>query len=93
MEDALGNGPFQFSCIPLDVKHKLSIGARERQGSSQTAFTLMELLVVIARHHQGAIHATFGGSVSYVKLADWEQEVHAATRNRLWCYPGSPLGR
>jgi len=48
---------------------------------------------VSARHMKGAIHASFGGSVSYVKLADWNCEILGTNRNRLWCYPGSCDGR
>ena len=48
---------------------------------------------VSARHFQGAIQGTFGGSVSYVKLKDWNDDVNYTNRNRLWCYPGSPDGR
>lgn len=48
---------------------------------------------VSARHHQGAIHATFSGTVSYIKLDDWNRDVKARHRNRVWCYPGSLNGR
>jgi prepilin-type N-terminal cleavage/methylation domain-containing protein len=48
---------------------------------------------VSARHLQGAIHASFGGTVRYIKLADWYRDVAKTNRNRLWCYPDSPNGR
>lgn len=48
---------------------------------------------VSGRHLQGGIQAAFDGSVSYVKLEKWYQEVAETNRNRLWCYPGSPDGR
>jgi prepilin-type N-terminal cleavage/methylation domain-containing protein len=48
---------------------------------------------VSARHLQGGIQALFDGSVNYVRLADWYQDVADPNRNRLWCYPGSPDGR
>jgi prepilin-type N-terminal cleavage/methylation domain-containing protein len=48
---------------------------------------------VSARHLQGAIQAAFDGSVHYIKLAQWYDDVAATNRNRLWCYPGTPDGR
>jgi len=48
---------------------------------------------VSARHALGAIHATFGGAVEYIKLEVWYLEEAKPTRNRLWCYPGSKDGR
>jgi prepilin-type N-terminal cleavage/methylation domain-containing protein len=48
---------------------------------------------VSSRHFQGAIQGTFGGSVSYIKLKEWNGYVNDTNRNRLWCYPGSPDGR
>ena len=48
---------------------------------------------VSARHLQGAIQASFTGSVSYVRLDDWYQTEAQTTRNRLWCYPDSADGR
>jgi hypothetical protein len=48
---------------------------------------------VSARHRQGAIYASFGGSVRYIKLAEWNRAMDSTTRNYLWCYPGSPDGR
>jgi len=48
---------------------------------------------VSIRHLRGAIQAAFDGSVSYVKLTDWYQDVTDQNRNRLWCYPNSPTGR
>src|SRR5262245_3091338 len=47
---------------------------------------------VSARHQQGGIQATFGGSVNYVRLADWKVEMAEPNRNRLRCYPSSPDG-
>jgi prepilin-type N-terminal cleavage/methylation domain-containing protein len=48
---------------------------------------------VSARHLQGAIQAAFDGSVSYIKLVKWYDDVTNPNRNRLWCYPGSTNGR
>lgn len=48
---------------------------------------------VSTRHLQGAIHASFGGAVHYIKLDDWNRDARSPNRNRLWCYPGSPTGR
>ncbi len=48
---------------------------------------------VSLRHNQGAICATFGSSVSYVKFATWDAQVADPNKNHLWCYPGSPDGR
>ena len=47
---------------------------------------------VSARHHEGGIQATFGGSVNYVRFADWQREAAETNRNRLWCYPVTPDG-
>jgi prepilin-type N-terminal cleavage/methylation domain-containing protein len=48
---------------------------------------------VSARHHQGAINAIFGGSVSYIRIDTWYLQVDDSNRNSLWCYPGDPTGR
>lgn len=48
---------------------------------------------VSARHLQGAIQAAFDGSVSFVSLLNWYNDVADPNRNRLWCFPGSPDGR
>jgi hypothetical protein len=48
---------------------------------------------VSGRHLQGGIQAAFDGSVNYVRLVRWYEEVTETNRNRLWCYPGSPDGR
>jgi hypothetical protein len=48
---------------------------------------------VSARHNRGAINATFGGSVGFIKFDSWYRDVADPTKNRLWCYPGSPDGR
>ncbi len=48
---------------------------------------------VSARHSQGAINGTFGGSVSYIKFDDWYRQIADTNRNNLWCYPDSPDGR
>jgi prepilin-type N-terminal cleavage/methylation domain-containing protein len=48
---------------------------------------------VSMRHHQGAINAIFGGSVSYIRIDTWYLQVADANRNNLWCYPGDPTGR
>ena len=47
---------------------------------------------VSARHYQGGIQAAFDGSVNYVKLDVWRQEVLDPNKNRLWCYPGRQDG-
>jgi prepilin-type N-terminal cleavage/methylation domain-containing protein len=47
---------------------------------------------VSARHREGGVQATFGGSVNYVKTNLWYADVACTNRNRLWCYPGSPDG-
>ncbi|MBC8095465.1 MAG: type II secretion system protein, partial [Akkermansiaceae bacterium] len=48
---------------------------------------------VSGRHLQGGIQAAFDGSVSYIKLLNWYDDVEQTNRNRLWCYPNSPDGR
>ncbi|HEY4414859.1 MAG TPA: type II secretion system protein [Verrucomicrobiae bacterium] len=48
---------------------------------------------VSGRHSEGGVEATFGGSVDYVKLKQWSEDVKDSNRNRLWCYPNSPNGR
>ena len=48
---------------------------------------------VSGRHSQGGIQAAFDGSVNYIKLVNWYQDVTDTNRNRLWCYPGSADGR
>jgi prepilin-type N-terminal cleavage/methylation domain-containing protein len=48
---------------------------------------------VSARHNQGAINATFAGSVSYIKFDDWYRYAAETNKNRLWCYPDSADGR
>lgn len=48
---------------------------------------------VSARHIQGAVNATFAGSVSYIKLNIWYAEAADSNKNTLWCYPNSPNGR
>lgn len=48
---------------------------------------------VSLRHNQGAIRATFGASVGYVKFDIWDGQVKDPNKNHLWCYPGSPDGR
>jgi prepilin-type N-terminal cleavage/methylation domain-containing protein len=48
---------------------------------------------VSGRHLQGGIQAAFDGSVNYVRLDDWANDVANPDKNRLWCYPGSPDGR
>jgi prepilin-type N-terminal cleavage/methylation domain-containing protein len=47
---------------------------------------------VSARHSQGGIQAAFDGSVNYVRLDSWADDVAYANKNRLWCYPNSPDG-
>jgi prepilin-type N-terminal cleavage/methylation domain-containing protein len=48
---------------------------------------------VSGRHREGGVQGTFGGSVNYIKLKTWYQDVADPNRNRLWCYPNSPNGR
>lgn len=48
---------------------------------------------VSRRHLNGAISATFGGAVSYVRFAAWYRMVAETNKNALWCYPGAPNGR
>ena len=48
---------------------------------------------VSARHLQGAIQASFGGTVDYVRFDKWYQEESDPQKNRLWCYPNSDNGR
>ena len=48
---------------------------------------------VSTRHLNGAIHAAFGGSVSYIKIATWYITEADTSKNILWCYPNSPDGR
>ncbi len=48
---------------------------------------------VSTRHFQGAIHAAFGGDVSYIRFDKWYFEVTDPNKNSLWCNPGSVDGR
>lgn len=48
---------------------------------------------VSSRHQMGAIHAAFGGQVSFIKIDRWYLNEADPKRNQLWCYPGSPDGR
>jgi len=45
------------------------------------------------RHAPVAIQAALDGSASFLRLADWENDIADMIRNRLWCYPYSPDGR
>jgi prepilin-type N-terminal cleavage/methylation domain-containing protein len=47
---------------------------------------------VSGRHMAGGVQAAFDGSVSYIKLAQWHQDMASPGRNRLWCNPNSPDG-
>jgi prepilin-type N-terminal cleavage/methylation domain-containing protein len=47
---------------------------------------------VSTRHFEGAIQGTFGGSVSYIKLVDWNGYMNDPNRNRLWCNPNTTDG-
>ena len=47
---------------------------------------------VSGRHHQGGIQAAFDGSVNYVRLVDWYNDVADLKKNRLWCYPNTSDG-
>ncbi len=48
---------------------------------------------VSARHLKGAIKASFGGAVAYVRLGPWYLQVYDTNKNSLWCYPDSLDGR
>ena len=48
---------------------------------------------VSSRHLNGAINASFGGAVTYVRLGAWYLQVYDTNKNNLWCYPGSANGR
>jgi prepilin-type N-terminal cleavage/methylation domain-containing protein len=48
---------------------------------------------VSGRHTAGGVQAAFDGSVSYIKLAQWYQDMASSNRNRLWCNPNSSDGR
>ena len=48
---------------------------------------------VSMRHEAGALCATFGGAVRYVKFVAWYQEIASTNKNELWCYPDSANGR
>ena len=48
---------------------------------------------VSTRHLNGAINATIGGSVSYIRIDFWYLQVDDPNKNSLWCYPGSANGR
>ena len=48
---------------------------------------------VSTRHLNGAIHAAFGGAVSYIKIATWYITEADTNKNILWCFPNSPDGR
>ncbi|HEY1717991.1 MAG TPA: prepilin-type N-terminal cleavage/methylation domain-containing protein [Verrucomicrobiae bacterium] len=47
---------------------------------------------VSARHSQGGIQSAFDGSVNYVRLDDWANDVADPDKNRLWCNPNTPDG-
>jgi len=47
---------------------------------------------VSGRHSAGGVQAAFDGSVSYVKLVQWHQDMASTSRNRLWCNPNSSDG-
>ena len=48
---------------------------------------------VTTRHEAGALCATFGGTVEYVKFMDWYRDIISTNKTRLWCYPDSANGR
>lgn len=48
---------------------------------------------VSRRHAQGAIHAAFGGHVTYIRIEKWYLMEADPKRNPLWCYPLSDNGR
>ena len=48
---------------------------------------------VSGRHAAGGVQAAFDGSGTYIKLAQWYQDITNTNRNRLWCNPNSPDGR
>jgi prepilin-type N-terminal cleavage/methylation domain-containing protein len=47
---------------------------------------------VSGRHSEGGVQAAFDGSVSYIKLRKWAEDVAYAGKNRLWCNPARPDG-
>jgi prepilin-type N-terminal cleavage/methylation domain-containing protein len=48
---------------------------------------------VSGRHLNGAINASFGGAVTYVRFGAWYLQVYDTNKNSLWCYPGSADGK
>jgi prepilin-type N-terminal cleavage/methylation domain-containing protein len=48
---------------------------------------------VTMRHEAGALCATFGGGVHYIRFEEWYRDIISTNKNRLWCYPKSPNGR
>ena len=48
---------------------------------------------VTTRHEAGALCATFGGTVSYIKFEAWYREAITTSKSRSWCYPDSADGR
>ena len=47
---------------------------------------------ISTRHLQGGTQAAMDGSSSYVRVADWKNDVADTNKNRLWCYPNSANG-
>jgi len=48
---------------------------------------------VSTRHVAGALHAAFGGDVSFIRFDTWYFQETDPNKNSLWCYPGSTDGR
>ncbi len=48
---------------------------------------------ITMRHEAGALCATFGGVVQYIKFEEWFRELVSTNKSRLWCYPDSANGR
>lgn len=47
---------------------------------------------ITIRHMNGAVIASVDGSSSYVRLADWQNDIAYTGKNRLWCYPDTADG-
>jgi prepilin-type N-terminal cleavage/methylation domain-containing protein len=47
---------------------------------------------ISTRHLQGGTQAAMDGSSSYVRVADWKNDVADTNKNRLWCYPNTANG-
>lgn len=47
---------------------------------------------VSPRHTEGAIMASFGGAVEFIKFDAWYREEASPNKSRLWCAPDTPDG-